>query len=101
LRHSRTVLQPLTTAYRGEQALVEGTPQYDILFRMLEAHELAAAMDFKGDDQAYEFAGNKTEKIKQIGNAASVAKMKACVGAIMSDPAIGSADTRIIQIAAE
>lgn len=31
--------------------------------------------------------GTKTEKIKQIGNAVSVAKMKACVAAIMADAA--------------
>jgi DNA (cytosine-5)-methyltransferase 1 len=60
---------------------------YDILFRMLEPHELAAAMGFTNEDQAYEFAGTKTEQIKQIGNAVSVAKMKACVGAIMADAA--------------
>ncbi|HEX5264425.1 MAG TPA: DNA cytosine methyltransferase, partial [Phenylobacterium sp.] len=56
-----------------------------ILFRMLEPHELAAAMGFTSEDQAYEFAGTKTDQIKQIGNAVSVAKMKACVGAIMAD----------------
>lgn len=65
---------------------------YDILFRMLEPHELAAAMGFNGDEQDYEFAGTKTEKIKQIGNAVSVAKMKACVGAIMADAARPAAD---------
>lgn len=61
--------------------------RYDILFRMLEPHELAAAMGFNTDEATYEFAGTKTEKIKQIGNAVSVAKMKACVGAIMADAA--------------
>src|SRR5258705_6702087 len=35
----------------------------------------------------YEFAGTKTEKIKQIGNAVSVAKMKACVRALVADAA--------------
>lgn len=65
----------------------EDSPAYDILFRMLEPHELAAAMGFNTEDQTYEFAGTKTEKIKQIGNAVSVAKMKACVGAIMADAA--------------
>jgi DNA (cytosine-5)-methyltransferase 1 len=66
---------------------------YDIRFRMLEPHELAAAMGFTADDAVYEFAGTKTEKIKQIGNAVSVAKMKACVGAIMADAA-PAADAR-------
>lgn len=71
----------------GHVNLVEPGPQYDILFRMLEPHELAAAMGFNTDEATYEFAGTKTEKIKQIGNAVSVAKMKACVGAIMADAA--------------
>lgn len=35
----------------------------------------------------YEFAGTKTDQIKQIGNAVSVAKMKACVGTLMADAA--------------
>ncbi|MGY3607628.1 MULTISPECIES: DNA cytosine methyltransferase [unclassified Bradyrhizobium] len=71
----------------GHINLVEATPQYDILFRMLEPHELAAAMGFDGDDQQYEFVGTKTEKIKQIGNAVSVSMMKAEVKAIMADAA--------------
>jgi DNA (cytosine-5)-methyltransferase 1 len=78
-----------TIAARGHVDLVEATAEYDILFRMLEPHELAAAMGFTGDDAAYEFAGTKTEQIKQIGNAVSVAKMKACVKAIMADAAAG------------
>jgi DNA (cytosine-5)-methyltransferase 1 len=76
-----------TIAATGHINLIEATPEYDILFRMLEPHELAAAMGFNDGDQAYEFAGTKTEKIKQIGNAVSVSKMKACVGAIMADAA--------------
>jgi DNA (cytosine-5)-methyltransferase 1 len=72
-------------AATGHVDLVEGVDGYDILFRMLEPHELAAAMGFTSDDQAYEFAGTKTDQIKQIGNAVSVAKMKACVGAIMAE----------------
>lgn len=79
-----------TIAASGHIDLVEpsiSTEGYDILFRMLEPHELAAAMGFNTDDQEYEFAGTKTEKIKQIGNAVSVAKMKACVASIMADAA--------------
>jgi DNA (cytosine-5)-methyltransferase 1 len=72
----------------GHVNLVEGSDQFDILFRMLEPHELAAAMGFSGDEAAYEFAGTKTEQVKQIGNAVSVAKMKACVGALMADAAV-------------
>lgn len=42
------------------------TYQLDITFRMLQPHELAAAMSFPPD---YKFCGNKTEQIRQIGNA--------------------------------
>jgi DNA (cytosine-5)-methyltransferase 1 len=80
-----------TIAASGHVDLVEGgaTParEYDILFRMLEPHELAAAMGFSTEDAAYEFAGTKTDQIKQIGNAVSVAMMKAEVKAIMADAA--------------
>jgi DNA (cytosine-5)-methyltransferase 1 len=76
-----------TIAASGHVDLVEPTEEYDILFRMLEAHELGAAMGFTDEDQEYEFAGTKTEQIKQIGNAVSVAKMRACVRAIMADVA--------------
>lgn len=76
-----------TIAASGHVDLIEGTAEFDILFRMLEPHELAAAMGFNSDDESYDFAGTKTEKIKQIGNAVSVSKMKACVGAIMADAA--------------
>lgn len=71
----------------GHVNFVEATEHYDILFRMLEAPELAAAMGFTDEDQEYEFAGTKTEQIKQIGNAVSVAKMRACVREIMADAA--------------
>ncbi|MEN5275826.1 DNA cytosine methyltransferase [Brucella sp. TWI432] len=95
---ARDVAEPLptiTTAKGGEFAVVQPVPydaentpcadelEYDILFRMLEPHELAGAMGFDG----YQFAGNKTQQIKQIGNAVSVRKMKACVHAIMGDVA--------------
>jgi DNA (cytosine-5)-methyltransferase 1 len=76
-----------TIAATGHINLVEPTPEYDILFRMLEPHELAAAMGFSDEEVAYEFVGTKTEQIKQIGNAVSVAKMTACVAAIMADAA--------------
>ena len=64
---------------------VEGLEGYDILFRMLEPHELATAMGFDADGRHYTFVGTKTEQIKQIGNAVSVRKMKAYVMALMAD----------------
>lgn len=84
-------LPTLTTAHRGELALVTGedAPQVDILFRMLQTHELAGAMGFIGRDAGYQFAGNKTEQVKQIGNAIPVGLADACVTAIMDDhPAV-------------
>jgi len=59
----------------------------DILFRMLQPHELAAAMGFDAADQPYEFAGTKTEKIRQIGNAVPVRMMRACVLAMFAGEA--------------
>ena len=56
---------------------------YDIRFRMLEPKELARAMGFSDEDAAYEFAGNKTEITKQIGNAVPVNLATALVGALM------------------
>jgi len=53
------------------------------------------------DEQKYEFAGTKTEKIKQIGNAVSVSKMRACVSAIMADAARIPAAHDLAQRAAE
>lgn len=41
----------------------------DILFRMLQPHELAAAMGFPRD---YRITGNRGEQVKQIGNAVEV-----------------------------
>ncbi len=90
-----------TIAATGHVDLIEGTETYDILFRMLEPHELAAAMGFSTDDVPYEFAGTKTEKIKQIGNAVSVSKMKACVGALMADAAPKKRESVVFREAAE
>lgn len=76
-----------TIAATGHVDLIQTGDAFDILFRMLEPHELAAAMGFDDGDQAYEFAGTKTDKIKQIGNAVAVSMMKAEVSAIMADAA--------------
>lgn len=53
----------------------------DIRFRMLQPRELAAAMGFPDD---YEFAGNKTETTKQIGNAVPVNLAKALCKTILT-----------------
>jgi DNA (cytosine-5)-methyltransferase 1 len=53
----------------------------DIRFRMLQPHELAAAMSFPKD---YEFTGNREAKVKQIGNAVPLRTSKALCKALLS-----------------
>jgi DNA (cytosine-5)-methyltransferase 1 len=53
----------------------------DIRFRMLQPKELAAAQGFPED---YEFTGNKTEVVKQIGNAVPYHTARALVLAALS-----------------
>lgn len=54
----------------------------DIHFRMLQPHELAAAMSFPTD---YEFTGNRAQRVRQIGNAVAVRTAQALTGAILRD----------------
>jgi DNA (cytosine-5)-methyltransferase 1 len=60
--------EPLASVTSKDRfALVDGHPvRLDITFRMLQPHELAAAMGFP---IGYLFAGNKGDQVKQIGNA--------------------------------
>jgi DNA (cytosine-5)-methyltransferase 1 len=55
--------------------------ELDIHFRMLQPHELAAAQGFRRD---YKFTGNKTEQVKQIGNAVPRNLARALVLAVLS-----------------
>ncbi len=55
---------------------------------MLEPHELAAAMGFTSEEAAYEFAGTKTDIIRQIGNAVPVNTAAALVGALVAPSTI-------------
>jgi len=52
----------------------------DIRFRMLQPHELAAAMGFP---TSYVFTGNKGDTIRQIGNAVCCEMARALVGAML------------------
>ncbi|MCC7376970.1 MAG: DNA cytosine methyltransferase [Verrucomicrobiales bacterium] len=54
----------------------------DIRFRMLQPHELAAAMGFS---KGYQFTGTKTEVVKQIGNAVPRGLARALVAAALSN----------------
>lgn len=74
---SQSIYEPLETLTTHDSyALV--IPQLgialDILFRMLQPHELAAAMSFP---KSYSFAGNRADQVKQIGNAVPCATAKA------------------------
>lgn len=53
----------------------------DIRFRMLQPHELAAAMSFPPD---YEFTGNREQKVKQIGNAVPLATATALCRSLLA-----------------
>jgi DNA (cytosine-5)-methyltransferase 1 len=64
-----------TVEIEGEKYLL------DIRFRMLKAHELAAAQGFP---KGYKFTGNKTQIVKQIGNAVPKNLAKALVKAALT-----------------
>lgn len=77
--------EPMPTILaEGHSQLVEPGPRYDILYRMLEPHELARAHSFNdGDD--FEFAGTKTDMNRQIGNSNPTKGMTALVEASFYD----------------
>jgi DNA (cytosine-5)-methyltransferase 1 len=76
---AKRVDEPLDTiTARDRFALVE-PGRMDIRFRMLQPHELAAAMGF----DCYEFAGTKTDQVRQIGNAVAVRTAEALCGKII------------------
>lgn len=60
---------------RGERSWL------DVLFRMLQPRELAAAQGFPA---SYQFSGNKTEITRQIGNAVPRRLARALVAAVVS-----------------
>lgn len=72
-----------TIAAKGHLHLAEPGEGFDILFRMLQPHELAAAMGFSDEAAKYEFVGNKTEVTRQIGNAVPVNTSAAHVAALL------------------
>ena len=87
----RPVSQPCpTVATSGAIALVEpivvtdGKNHYwlDIRFRMLQPHELAGAQGF---NPGYIFTGNKTQQVKQIGNAVPCGLSRALVKAVLEE----------------
>lgn len=81
-QHGQSIEKPLDTITTKERfAIIDGCPvTLDIRFRMLQPHELAAAMSFPAD---YEFAGNKGDKVKQIGNAVPPKLAEALINAAL------------------
>lgn len=73
-----------TICATGRLNLVRGASGCDVLFRMLQPHELAGAMGFA---RGYDFAGNKGQVTEQIGNAVPVNTASALVGAILDSEA--------------
>lgn len=73
---------PTVTA-RDRFGLVEPA-SLDIRFRMLQPHELAAAMGFPA---GYRFAGNRGDQVRQIGNAVCVSVADALVTAALTEVA--------------
>jgi len=65
---AKTVREPVgTLSTRDRYAIVNGAVDIqDVLFRMLEPHEIGRAMSF-GDD--YIVLGSKRERVRQYGNA--------------------------------
>lgn len=61
-------LRTVTTRDRFGVVIPDGC-QLDIRFRMLQPHELAAAMGFPAN---YKITGNRAEQVRQIGNAVEV-----------------------------
>jgi DNA (cytosine-5)-methyltransferase 1 len=80
---AHAVSEPCPTVTTKDRiGLVEcDTYALDIRFRMLQPHELQAAMSFPED---YQFAGNRTERIRQIGNAWDVRLGKALVKSMLN-----------------
>lgn len=100
--HAKPVDEPLPTirASRGDrialvQPVIDGK-KLDIRFRMLQPHELAAAMGFGAD---YKFVGNRRDVIKQIGNAVAVNQAMNLVLALLDSR--GAAQTNLDQVTDE
>jgi DNA (cytosine-5)-methyltransferase 1 len=81
-------LPTLTTSKGGEFALAGPDDGDDILYRMLQPPELARATSFSDADRNYDFAGNKTEVTKQIGNAVPIRTARNLVRASLYDMAV-------------
>lgn len=73
-------LRTVTTRDRFGLAEPRDGVKHDILFRMLQPHELAAAMGFPA---GYKITGNRGEQVRQIGNAVEVNQSRALCSAML------------------
>lgn len=78
---ARPVTEPLPTVTCTDRFGLLVADARRIGFRMLRPHELAAAQGFP---RKYKFTGNKTEQVKQIGNAVPCGLSRALVSAALS-----------------
>ena len=84
---ARSLQEPLDTVTTKDRFLLvepktgRAVAELDILFRMLQPEELAAAMSFPKD---YQFTGNRGDQVKQIGNAVPVQLARAHAKALLS-----------------
>ena len=72
-------LRTITAADRLGLVQPDGT-RLDIRFRMLQPHELAAAMGFPA---CYKLTGNRADQVRQVGNAVEVNVADALASAIL------------------
>lgn len=77
---ARPVSQPVGTITTRDRFALVIPDGMDVRFRMLQRHELAAAMGFPAD---YQFVGTKTDAIRMIGNAWSVRVAQALCETVM------------------
>ena len=74
------VSDPVPTVTTKDRFGLVEQADVDIRFRMLQPHELAAAMGFPRE---YEFRGNREGRVKQIGNAVPVNLARALCAALL------------------
>ncbi len=87
--NSSSVSDPLRTistkdrfALVQPEIVIDGTLyRLEILYRMLMPHELARAMSFPKE---YKFVGNRTQVVRQIGNAVAVRIARSLVLSMIS-----------------
>jgi len=77
---AESIDRPLPTVTTRDRFGLVQPHELDIDFRMLQPHELAAAQGFP---EGYQFVGNRTETIKQIGNAVPVGTAQALCGELL------------------